>query len=305
MSTRATALLVALGCVWGASFLFIKVIVEEASPLELVAGRLLLGSLTVSVVLAVRGVSIRRSPSRLAPIAALAVLSNIVPFALIAWAEKHVETGVAAVLNSTMPLFTALFAAAFLNEERFSPASVAGLAAGFAGVAVLTGGDLLDVTSDHVLGELAVIGGSACYGLGAVYGRTILRSEDPLSLTALQLIIGAMVAAPLAVGVEGTPELGLGVKGWLSLLALGVIATGVAQLVYFWLLDQAGSVRASLVTYIIPIVALFLGWAVLDEGIGVNTVLGAALIIGGVAAVLRGQAPGTQREATAPAPAAD
>ncbi len=96
-------------------------------------------------------------------------------------------------------------------------------------------------------------------------------------------------------GVRGVPDYSLSVEAWLSLLALGVLGTGIAIIVYLWLVDNVGSVRSSLVTYIIPIVGLFLGWAVLDESVGASTILGSALIIAGVAAVVRGQAPSSQR----------
>ncbi len=100
---------------------------------------------------------------------------------------------------------------------------------------------------------------------------------------------------PIMLVVRGTPDYSLSVEAWLSLLALGVLGTGIAIIIYLWLVDNVGSVRSSLVTYIIPVVGLFLGWAVLDESIGINTVLGCALIIAGVAAVMRGQAPSSQR----------
>jgi drug/metabolite transporter (DMT)-like permease len=210
---------------------------------------------------------------------------------LIAWGQEHIESGTASVLNSTMPICTSVFAAAFLLEERFTPARLAGLLLGFLGVLVLTGKDVLDVTDSSVLGQFAVIAAAACYGVGSVVSRTLLRSTDPISLSALQVTAGAFLSLPLLFGVTGTPDYTLSAEAWLSLLALGAGGTGVAYVAYLWLIDVTGSVRASLVTYIIPIVGLFLGWAVLDEGIGLNTLAGSALIIGGVAIVMRGGAP--------------
>jgi drug/metabolite transporter (DMT)-like permease len=149
------------------------------------------------------------------------------------------------------------------------------------------------------LGQLAVVGAAACYGVGAVYARNLLRQQDPLALSGGQLLVGALFLLPALVAVRGAPDYSLSAEAWLSLLALGVLGTGIAIVVYLWLVDNVGSVRSSLVTYVIPIVGLFLGWAVLDESVGVGTVLGAALIIGGVAAVLRGQAPSSPRIPTA------
>jgi len=227
-------------------------------------------------------------------VAVLALATNVVPFALIGWAEEHIESGLASVLNSTMPLFTAAFAAVVLVEERFTLARLAGLIAGFLGVVVLTGDDAVNITDSDVLGELAVILGAACYGAAAVYLRTLLRSTDATSLSALQVMFGTIIAIPLVFAFEGTPDYTLSVEATLSLLALGVFGTGLGYITYVWLIETTGSVRASLVTYVIPIIGLFLGWAVLDEQVGVNTIAGAALIVAGVASVMRGQMPGRE-----------
>ena len=299
VTPKALFALLALGAIWGASFLFIKVIVDETSPLEVVQGRLLFGAIAVGAVMAARRTGLPRQRSLWAKIALWSVAGVAVPFLLIAWAEEHIESGTASVLNSSMPLFTALFAAGFLVEERITPVRAAGLFVGFVGVVVLTGGDMYDLGDSSVLGELAVIAAAVCYGGSAVYARTLLRHGEPLALSGGQLLMGVSLMVPVLLVVRGTPDYSLSVEAWLSLLALGVFGTGIGVVVYLWLVDNVGSVRSSLVTYVIPIVGLLLGWAVLDESIGLNTVLGCALIIGGVAAVMRGEAPSKQRLAVA------
>ncbi|MEE8386345.1 MAG: DMT family transporter [Dehalococcoidia bacterium] len=295
MTPKAFLALLALGAIWGASFLFIKVIVDETSSLEVAEGRMFFGALAVGVVIATRKMPLRRPPALWFKVAVWALVGIVVPFILIAWAEEHIASGTASVLNSSMPLFTMLFAAIFLIEEQLSPARVAGLALGFVGIIILTGGDIYDLRDSTVLGQLAVVGAAACYGAGAVYARSLLKKEDPVSLTGGQLVMGTVMVLPVMLVVRVAPDYSLSVEAWLSLLALGVLGTGIAIIIYLWLVDNVGSVRSSLVTYIIPIVGLFLGWAVLDESIGLNTVLGSALIIAGVAAVMRGQTPSTQR----------
>ena len=288
MTARSLGVLLLLGSVWGASFLFIKVVVEETSPLALVQGRITFGALAVVAIMAFdRHRSVRPSPRLLAKVAVLAVLSSIVPFLLISWGEIHIESGTASVLNSTMPLFTALFACVILVDERMTWLRLSGLFLGFLGVVVLAGGDVTDVTDSSVLGQMAVVVAAACYGAGAVYARTLLRSEDPLSLTRLQLVIGALILAPALFAVDGVPNYNLSLEAWLSLIALGVLGTGLGYVAFFWLLETLGSVRASLVTYIVPITGLTLGWAVLDESIGINTIVGCGLIILGVTTVIR------------------
>ena len=298
-------MLLALGCTWGASFLFIKVLVDEISTIEIVTGRLVFGAVVVLAFVAWRRQPLGWTPGLIARLVVVAALANILPFALIAWAEKHIESGTASVLNSTLPIFTAVLAAAFLAAERFTPARLGGLVLGFLGIVVLNGEDAVRVTDSDILGQLAVIAAAACYGGSSVYTRTLLRQNDPVSLSALQLVLASVLSLPLLLLFEGTPGYdSMSLEGWLSLLGLGMAGTGVAYIAYVWLIEQTGSVRASLVTYIIPVVALFLGWAVLDESIGLNTVAGAALIIVGVASVMRGQGPGAAaRLEAAPVPA--
>ncbi len=295
MTPKALLALLALGVTWGASFLFIKVIVDETSPLEVAEGRMFFGALAVGAVMGIRKRPLLWQRSLWVKVAVWALVGIVVPFILIAWAEEHIASGTASVLNSTMPLFTTMFAAAFLIEEQLTPARAAGLGVGFLGVIVLTGGEVYDLRDSTVLGQLAVVGAAACYGAGAVYARSLLKEEDPVALTGGQLVLGTVLVLPIMLGVRGTPDYSLSVEAWLSLLALGVLGTGIAIIIYLWLVDNVGSVRSSLVTYIIPIVGLFLGWAVLDESIGLSTVLGCALIIAGVASVMRGQAPSSQR----------
>ncbi|HET9476941.1 MAG TPA: DMT family transporter [Dehalococcoidia bacterium] len=294
---RAPALLLILGCTWGASFLFIKVIVEDVSPVELVAGRLFFGALSVLAFIVVTKHEFRWTPGIPQKMAVQAVASNIIPFWLISWGEQHIDSGTASVLNSTVPIFTAVFAAMFLLEERFTAGRLVGLLLGFAGIIVLTGDDALRITDSDVLGQLAVVGAAVCYGAAAVYSRTLLRQNDPVTLSALQLMLGTVFCVPLVIALEGAPAYGaLGLDAWGSLLALGLGGTGLAYIVYLWLIEHTGSVRASLVTYIVPVIALFLGWAVLDESLGVNVIAGAALIVFGVATVMRGQGPARVRK---------
>ena len=302
MKPNSTAVLIGLGGVWGASFLFIKVLLDDLEPLQLVAARLVLGAVVVLAMLVVMRRPVRRDPRFFANAALLAIVANVIPFALIAWAEEHIDSGVASVLNSTMPLFTALFATAILVEEELTASRVIGLGAGVGGVALLGGRDVIDVTNADVLGQFAVVLGAACYGASAVYARTLLREDDPITLTGVQLGFGAVFALVLSLSVDGVPHYeAMGAKSWLALLMLGLVASGVAQWVYLWLVDNMGSVRASLVTYVIPVVGLLLGWAVLDEEMGPGVIGGFALIVAGVAAVMRGQAPASQRDLAPPA----
>jgi drug/metabolite transporter (DMT)-like permease len=285
MHARALLVLAALGSVWGGSFLFIKVIVEETSPLTLVAGRLTLGALPVLAWTFVRRPSIAAPASIVPKAAVIAALGNAVPFVLISWGEQRIDSDVAAVLNGTMPLWTALVTAAVLPRERLSVMATLGLLAGFGGVVVLTGPDIVQITGSGTLGNLAVVAAASLYAVSLVFTRATLSREDPLLVAALQLTLGAAMMWPLAFAASGgSPDISVSPHAWASWLALGFLGTGIANVAYLWLVNEAG-VITSTVTYIPPVVGLLLGAALLDEPIGLSSVAGAALILGGVAVV--------------------
>lgn len=285
--TRALVTFLGLGFVWGGSFLFIKVVVDETGPLELVLGRLFFGSLAIWAYILVTRHRVVVTRRLLLQMSFMALFSNIIPFALIAWGEEHIESGTASLLNAMVPIFTAVVAAALLPDEHFTAGRVLGLLLGFLGVGVLTAEGALDVTDSSVLGQLACVLAAVCYGFGAVYARTLLRGHDPVNLAVLQTSLGTVYTIPLLLVISGAPNYNLSLEAWASLVTLGLFGTGLGYIAWLWLIDTLGSVRASLVTYIVPIIAVILGWAVLDETIGLNTVIGGTLIIAGVATVMR------------------
>jgi drug/metabolite transporter (DMT)-like permease len=288
MQTRISPLpvLLALGVTFGSAFLFMKVIVEDIAVTELVAGRLLLAAITIIVIMAAMRRSPEISPRMLAGAAVLVLLDSIIPHSLIAMAEKDIDSGVASVLISTMPIFTVAFAALLLPSEKLSLQGLFGLGVGFLGVVVLSGGDIFQVSSDSTVGMLAVIAAAMSYAAAVVFARLMLRQADPLGLTGTKLVLGALIAFPLTFAVEGVPDYGaLDFASGPALVALGVL-TGIAFVGQYWLVKTAGSVYSSLVTYIVPVSGLILGWAILGEDIGPGTALGAMMIALGVAGVM-------------------
>lgn len=282
MSTRAVLVLAALGCIWGASFLFIKVIVEETSPFTLVAGRLTLGALPLLVIIALHRPAIVERRSILSKTLFTAVFATALPFLMISWGEEHIDSGIAAVLNSTVPLWTALLTAALLSHERLAGRELAGVALGFGGVLVVTGSDITHIGDSDMLGQLAVVGAALSYAVALVYARAKLAEEDPVMVATLQVVMGALIMWPVAfAAARGTPDIDVSTKAWLSWVTLGMLGTGIAYIGYYWLIASVG-VLASTVTYIPPVIGLALGAVVLDEAIGLNVVVGAAIIIVGV-----------------------
>ena len=286
MKPRELAVLLVLGATWGSSFLFIKVGVEDLSPLMLVEARIFFGAATVVIATYALGLSLPRTRRLWLDAAIMALLSNVVPFALIAWAETHIASGTASVLNASMPLFTAMLAPFFITEEGMTTPKLVGVLTGFVGVAVFSGGDITDIGS-NALGDLAMLAAAACYAIGLVFARLRFTGEHPLSLSAGQLVSGFVLLAPVAAVLGAREGITLHADSGLSVLALGVFNTGFAYVMYLWLVAEVGAVRTSLVTYVIPVTGLLLGWAVLDESIGPAAIAGLVLIVAGVALVNR------------------
>jgi drug/metabolite transporter (DMT)-like permease len=282
VEVRHVVWLLVLGLIWGSSYLFIKLLVDAVSPAVMVSVRFGMGAAALGAVLGLRG---GRLPGRGIIWFHLAVMSlfvNVVPFLLIAWGSQHAESALAAVLNGSTPLFALLFAAAVFRSEVFTLARVSGVLLGFAGVIALTGGSLRDLGSTASLGELALLLSSVCYGFGFAYARQFVKG-DPLSNVTAQLLIGLAITTPIALttGWVRTEHLHAGnIAAW---IVLGVFGTGIAYLFYYSLIGQIGATRASLVTYITPVVGVILGWIVLRENLGLTGIAGMLLIIAGVA----------------------
>ncbi len=277
-------LLVLLASVWGASYLFIKVAVDggfEPAPLmcarAAIAAAILLGYLA-STMGARRAVCELRGSWRVW--AALGLIGNAVPFWLVAWGEKHVDSGIAAVAQSTVPLFTILLGLRFLPHEPLTRARLSGFALGLIGVAVLAGG--------HpgggwwaVAGTLAVVLSSVAYASGAVIGQRSVTGT-PGAVLATGAMIGAAVSL-LPFAILQAPSRVPDADALLSLLALAVLGTALAQLLLYRLLNLFGARRMSLVTYLMPGFALVYGALVLDEPITSPVLAGLGLILAGVA----------------------
>jgi drug/metabolite transporter (DMT)-like permease len=274
-------LLSLLAAVWGASYLFIKVAVEDVEPAAMMFFRLAVAGLLLLPLVAARGDlgELRRAWR---PGLVLGIANGAVPFTLIAWGEKHVDSGVAAIANATVPLFVALLLIRFLPTERLSGSRLVGVLLGLAGVAVLAGGQPAAGGWWAVAGTLAVVVASFSYGIAGVYGQIRVQATSGPVLATASMLGGALVLLPLA--LFQLPDQVPGGKAIGSLLALTVLGTAFAQLILFRMLRLHGSARLSLVTYLMPPVALFYGALLLDEPVRPEAVAGLVLILVGVAA---------------------
>jgi drug/metabolite transporter (DMT)-like permease len=275
-------LLLALGTIWGSSYLFIKVAVGEIPPLTLVAGRLAFAALILWVVMAVSRQRMPRRRSLWGAYTVMGFFSGTLPYALISWGEQYIPSGLAALLQATMPIFTVLMAHLATGDERLGPASLLGVTVGFAGVGMLMLPELRQGLQASLWGQLAIVVASVSYAGAAVYARIRLRGQRPMASTTGQLTMGAVLTLPLALIFDGPYDLSPSPQAWGAWLGLILLGTVVAYIIYYALIERTSATFVSMVTYIIPLNGLLLGALVLDEGLTLSVVVSAALILAGV-----------------------
>jgi drug/metabolite transporter (DMT)-like permease len=276
------AVFVALGFMWGSSYLFIKLAVDDFGTFTLVALRLAVGAALLWTIFLFSRKTLPRSARTYGHLAVMGALNIAIPFALITWAERDTSSALAAILTSLVPLFAAVLAPAFLPDEPLRINAIGGLGIGFAGVVVLTGGGG-DAT--QLLAAIALVLSALSYGAGAVYARRNVRGLDPMVPAVLQVTIAGIYTAAIALAFE---------RPWLarpdgeavfSIVWLGILGSGFAYLAAFRLLQRWGATRMTAVAYLIPVFGVALGWLVLREPIGANTLVGTALILAGIGLV--------------------
>lgn len=278
MSRRHVLMLLGLAALWGSSFMFIEIALRDLAPSTLILLRMLSGAVTLAVYVALTGRGFRALRPYVRPLALLGAINTAVPFFLIAWGQQYIDSGLASIFNASAPLFTALFALGYDRSQRSSGLRLVGILVGFTGVVLLVGFELSG-GERAVLGGLAVVGASACYGLGGLYAGRRFNGLPPSLVAFGALVWSSLFVAPFGLAEATTP-------GWdaiLSVLYLGVAATGIAYLFYFGLIAGAGASKAVLVTYLVPSLALVYGAAFLDEQVTAVAIAGLALVLAGVA----------------------
>ena len=225
-----------------------------------------------------------------------AVFGNVIPFTLLAWGEERITSALTAVLNASTPLFTAIIAAVYL-KDRIRPIQVGGLLLGFAGVSVAAGFGGGDLAHSSVFGSLAAVLAGASYGMAFAYMRKHLTSIEPTVAAAGQLVVATALSLPFAIGTSITSGIHLDPHIVLAIVLLGVVGTGFAYILNYRVIADLGATRASLVTYVIPVVAVTVGVVVLDEPFEWSLVYGGVLIIAGIALVHPPAAPSPASDA--------
>ncbi len=278
LKTKHWVVFIALGLIWSSSFLWIEIALREVGPLTLVAFRAFFGLLFGLAVLFIQKVPFPRTWKEWGPLIALGITNIALPFFLISWGQKSIDSGVASILDATVPLFTILVAHFMLHDDKMTTPKVFGLLTGFSGVVLLMLKDIGNGTSS-ILGQLAVILACVFYAASTIIARkfteempAIYRSMGPLAAaTFLMSLAAALFEKPLQI-----PTLPI---TWVALIWLGVLGSGLAFVMAFYLIHEIGPTRATMVTYLMPLGGVTLGVIFLNEALTWQVVVGAVLII--------------------------
>lgn len=275
----------ALGLAWGSSFLWIKIAVAEVGPFTLVALRLLFGVLGLLAVVAYKRPAWPGRGPVWRALVIIGLANTAIPFVLISWGELYIDSAVAAVLNSTVPLFTMVIAHLFLSDDRLTSMRLFGLLIGFVGVVILLLRDLEGGFGGSALGQGAVLLAAMFYAGSSVYARRYTRNVTPVVHSLVPLIAAdaaLWLVTPLVESPLNLPDLPL---TWLAIAWLGLIGSCLAYLLYFYLLHSIGPTRTTLVTYVFPLVGVALGVLFLNELLDWNLLVGGSLVMGSIAVV--------------------
>ena len=285
MKTKHWIVFILLGLIWSSSFLWIKIGVQEIGPMALVAFRMLFGALTAVIVAFFLKVQWPRDAKTWGIFAILGPASLAIPIFFISWGEQTIDSAVASILNATVPLFTLVIAHFLLHDDKMTGPKVIGLVMGFAGVVVLMSKDLGANAHNSVIGQAAVILASLFYAGSAVAARKYTQHVHEMARSALPLVTSTIfmwTLGPLTEKPFEFPSLPL---TWIAALWLGILGSGLAMIMFYYLLHEIGPTRTSLVTYLFPVGGVILGVIFLDEILSWQLLVGTALIISSLAVV--------------------
>jgi drug/metabolite transporter (DMT)-like permease len=287
------ALLLVLAVLWGGSYTFIKLGVETIPPLTLIAARTLIAGLVLLMVVRWRGLRLPRDLATWRLFIVQACLNSVVPFTLIAWAERSVDAGLATILSSTSPIFVVLLSCLSASAERLPRLRLAGIAAGLAGTVLIVGRQAMSGFGEQLWAQFALVAASICYGGAALFGRSF-KGLDPIMPAAGSLLCGALVLLPLSLVLDRPWTLAPSVQSIQALVALSLISTALAFVIYFRLIARLGSVATTSVAYLRVPTGVLIGMVFLGEALVPTAWAGLVLVIAGVLAMtlpLRSRSP--------------
>jgi len=287
IDARDWSLLALLSVLWGGSFFFNGVVLRELPPLTVVLLRVTIAAIILLPLLWAYRIGFPKGVSGWKPFFAIALLNNILPFCLIVVGQTYIPSGLASILNATTPLFTVLVMAA-AGDEKLHMRRVAGVIAGLIGVIILHGQEL-GFQSGEGIGILLCLAAAFSYGLSALYARRKLSDSPPLATATFQMLASSLMMTVIAAIFERPWQLSMpGVTTWLAVIGLAALSTALAYIVFFQILRRSGSTNVMLVTLLIPVTAILLGYLVLGESVSLREMIG-ALVIGSALLLIDGR----------------
>ncbi|OAN10894.1 ABC transporter permease [Photobacterium jeanii] len=297
MSAKVWAMLILLSILWGGSFFFVGIAVHELPPLTIVTLRVTLAALTLWLFAFFIGLRPPTSLKVWGSFLGMGLLNNVLPFILIVWGQTQIASGLAAILNAATPIFAVVVAGLLLPDEKPTPLKIFGVAIGFIGVVTVIGLPQLESitaiqnghqSSVYFLAQLAIVTATICYALAGVYGRRFKTlGINPVLTAAGQVTASSLVLLPITITVEGNSQTFASVSNitWLAISALAVFSTAMAYVLYFKILAQAGATNVLLVTLLVPVSAILLGAAFLNESLATTHFIGMMIIALGLSAI--------------------
>lgn len=277
-------MLITLSVLWGGSFFFVEVVINDLPPLTIVLLRVGLAAIALWIFAAMVGLRPPASTAVWFAFFIMGMINNAIPFSLIVWGQIYIASGLAAILNATAPLFTVIVAGVLLADERITLPKLAGVVFGFAGVVLMIGPGVLDGFSSNLFAQLAILGAAVSYAFAGVYGRRFkTMGLNPVVIAAGQVTASSLVLLPVVFYLEQPQNLTLPrVPGIAAIFGLGVLSTALAYILYFRILAAAGATNLLLVAFLIPVSAILLGSMVLGETLQPIHFAGMALIGSGL-----------------------
>ena len=287
MTSYEWGLLLTLSVLWGGSFFFAGVAVKELPLFTIVSLRVAIAAIALNIILRIQNLHLPRNKTAWRAFLCMGILNNVIPFSLIVWGQSHLASGLAAILNATTPLFTVAVAHVLTQDEKMTGSRLIGVIIGFIGVAVMIGGKSSFILGNDIVAQLACLAGALSYAFAGIYGRRFkLMGITPMVTATGQVTASSIVLLPLMLIIDQPWTLAPPSTGALAaLFGLALLSTALAYIIYFRILSTAGATNLLLVTFLIPVTAIFLGISILGEHLEPRHLAGMILIGGGLAAI--------------------
>ena len=281
MGTKEWLLLMVLSILWGGSFLFVEIAVKQIKPFTLVFARVSLASLVLLLIIYLTGRKMPSSPFLWLSFLILGVFNNLIPFSLIAWGQTRIDSSLAAILNATTPIFSVVLAHFLTREERLNFNRIVGVLCGWLGVIILIGVKAFKTMDIEFLSQIAILIASCSYALAAIFGRRF-KDMDSIIVAAGMLCCSSIMLLPLSLIFDHPWQMQISIETLACVISLSVVSTVFAYLIYFYILAKSGATNILLVTFLIPVSAIFLGMTILNEQLRYSDFAGMLLIFIGL-----------------------